>query len=81
MSEACKQDKCVVITVPEVQPERMFGNIMNSVDATLFRDKPVVFRAAVRAEKGTAMMWVRRKPRSGTDGLLRQHAGPARSAW
>ena len=48
-----------MITVPETRPERMFGNLMSRIDAAPYRGNRVRFRAAVRAEKEVAMLWVR----------------------
>lgn len=58
-TDGCYKGKCAVLTVGNVENNQRSGNLMNTVDAVSHRGEQVVFRAAVRAEKGAAAMWAR----------------------
>lgn len=56
--------------------EEMYGSVMQSIDASPYRGKRVIFRAAVRAEisspRGNAQLWIRERLPSGVDGAFVQ---------
>lgn len=72
--EDCRTGTCAVISVPETRPPNTFGNLMASVDATPYRGKLIVFRAAVRVDGadsgGFGALWVRVDRTPGTMGFF-----------
>ena len=57
------QPSCAVVITPAKPVDRMFGNLMRSIDATPFRGKTLRLRARLRLESKTAgdkaQMWFR----------------------